>query len=102
MPDAAPDRLEITPRGPVDGRPRVPGSKSITNRALLLAALADGDSVLRGGLHSDDTVVMRQALDNVMFSHFIFPDPDDFADYLCEIFPTAARHRWCWGWCGFW
>ena len=63
MPDAAPDRLEITPRGPVDGRPRVPGSKSITNRALLLAALADGDSVLRGGLHSDDTVVMRQALD---------------------------------------
>lgn len=38
--------------------------------------------------------VMRQALDNVMFSHFIFPDPDDFADYLCEIFPTAARHRW--------
>jgi eukaryotic-like serine/threonine-protein kinase len=38
--------------------------------------------------------VMRQALDNVMFSHFIFPDPDDFADYLCEIFPSAARHRW--------
>ncbi len=63
MPNASPDRLEITPRGPIDGRPRVPGSKSITNRALLLAALADGESVLRGGLHSDDTVVMRQALD---------------------------------------
>lgn len=33
----------------------VPGSKSITNRALLLAALADGVSVLRGALFSDDS-----------------------------------------------
>jgi 3-phosphoshikimate 1-carboxyvinyltransferase len=41
---------------------RVPGSKSITNRALVLAALADGESVLRGVLHSDDTRHMRSAL----------------------------------------
>jgi 3-phosphoshikimate 1-carboxyvinyltransferase len=41
---------------------RVPGSKSITNRALVLAALADGESVLSGVLHSDDTRHMRGAL----------------------------------------
>lgn len=33
----------------------VPGSKSITNRALLLATLADGTSILRGALFSDDS-----------------------------------------------
>lgn len=41
---------------------RVPGSKSITNRALVLAALADGQSSLSGVLHSDDTRHMRSAL----------------------------------------
>jgi 3-phosphoshikimate 1-carboxyvinyltransferase len=40
----------------------VPGSKSITNRALLVAALADGASELRGALHSDDTRYMAEAL----------------------------------------
>ncbi|MEZ4281626.1 MAG: 3-phosphoshikimate 1-carboxyvinyltransferase [Myxococcota bacterium] len=57
-----PARLAIEPRGPLAGRVRVPGSKSITNRALLLAALAEGESVLEGGLESDDTIVMRRAL----------------------------------------
>ncbi|WP_437593303.1 3-phosphoshikimate 1-carboxyvinyltransferase [Sorangium sp. So ce1000] len=42
---------------------RVPGSKSITNRALVLAALADGESTLEGVLHSDDTRHMRSALE---------------------------------------
>ncbi|WP_437692545.1 3-phosphoshikimate 1-carboxyvinyltransferase [Sorangium sp. So ce176] len=42
---------------------RVPGSKSITNRALVLAALADGESTLDGVLHSDDTRHMRSALE---------------------------------------
>jgi 3-phosphoshikimate 1-carboxyvinyltransferase len=41
---------------------RVPGSKSITNRALVLAALAEGESTLSGVLHSDDTRHMRNAL----------------------------------------
>jgi 3-phosphoshikimate 1-carboxyvinyltransferase len=40
----------------------VPGSKSITNRALLIAALADGRSELRGALFSDDTRYMVAAL----------------------------------------
>ncbi|MFF8959627.1 3-phosphoshikimate 1-carboxyvinyltransferase [Streptomyces sp. NPDC014894] len=41
---------------------RIPGSKSITNRALLLAAAADGVSCLRAPLVSDDTVAFREAL----------------------------------------
>ena len=44
------------------GTLRLPGSKSISNRALLLAALASGDTVLEGLLDSDDTRVMREAL----------------------------------------
>ena len=62
-----PRRLAIETRGPLHGRGRVPvpGSKSITNRALLLAALADGESRLTGGLESDDTVVMRTALETL-------------------------------------
>jgi 3-phosphoshikimate 1-carboxyvinyltransferase len=42
---------------------RVPGSKSITNRALVLAALAEGESRLDGVLHSDDTRHMRNGLE---------------------------------------
>ncbi len=41
---------------------QVPGSKSVTNRALLLAALAPGTSRLQGGLEAEDTRWMRQAL----------------------------------------
>ena len=48
--------------GPVDGTVVIPGSKSITNRALLAAALADGPSELTGALHSDDTRYMAAAL----------------------------------------
>ena len=39
----------------------VPGSKSITNRALLIAALANGKSVLKGVLFSDDSRHFLQA-----------------------------------------
>ena len=47
---------------PVSGDIRPPGSKSITNRALILAALADGRSELTGVLHSQDTQVMLDSL----------------------------------------
>ncbi len=40
----------------------IPGSKSITNRALLIAALAEGQSLLKGMLMSDDTMVCGNAL----------------------------------------
>ncbi|MCO8169004.1 3-phosphoshikimate 1-carboxyvinyltransferase [Pseudomonas sp. 21LCFQ02] len=47
---------------PLTGRVSPPGSKSITNRALLLAGLAQGTSRLTGALKSDDTRVMSEAL----------------------------------------
>lgn len=57
------DTIAIEPLGvPVRGDVRVPGSKSITNRALLLAALADGPSMLVGALESDDTAIFAGAL----------------------------------------
>ncbi len=43
----------------------IPGSKSITNRALVLAALSEGTTVLQGVLHSDDTRYMRGALEKM-------------------------------------
>ncbi len=48
--------------GPIEGRIRPPGSKSITNRALVCAALARGTSRLTGVLDSQDTRVMVAAL----------------------------------------
>jgi 3-phosphoshikimate 1-carboxyvinyltransferase len=57
-----PDSLSLTPCGPVRGSIRPPGSKSITNRALVCAALAEGTSTLSGALDSEDTQVMIDSL----------------------------------------
>jgi 3-phosphoshikimate 1-carboxyvinyltransferase len=66
-----PDKLEIAPlTRPPSAAVRVPGSKSITNRALVLAALApnDGSNVwVRGALQSEDTEVMVAALQSLEF-----------------------------------
>ncbi len=59
----ADQKLTILPPGhPLEGRVSPPGSKSITNRALLLAGLAEGTSRLTGALKSDDTRYMADAL----------------------------------------
>ncbi|MBA3410701.1 MAG: 3-phosphoshikimate 1-carboxyvinyltransferase [Geodermatophilaceae bacterium] len=47
---------------PIDAAVSVPGSKSMTNRALILAALADGPSRIEAPLHARDTALMAQAL----------------------------------------
>ena len=54
--------LDIPALGAVHGSVRLPGSKSISNRVLLLAALCDGRTVVNDLLDSDDTRVMLQAL----------------------------------------
>jgi 3-phosphoshikimate 1-carboxyvinyltransferase len=51
-----------TARGPIEARVELPGSKSLTNRALVLAALADGPSVVRRALRSRDTELMAAGL----------------------------------------
>lgn len=47
--------LDIPLSEPIDAKIRIPGSKSLTNRAILIASLAEGTSRLSGVLHSDDT-----------------------------------------------
>ncbi len=58
-----PDEIEVKSLGhPVDATVRVPGSKSITNRALIVAALADGASEIENPLFSDDSYWLMDAL----------------------------------------
>lgn len=51
-----------TASAPVDADVSLPGSKSLTNRALILAALAESPSIIRGPLHARDTDLMAAAL----------------------------------------
>lgn len=58
-----PTAVRLVPvRGSLTGKIALPGSKSITNRVLLIAALAKGRSHISGALKSDDTKYMAQAL----------------------------------------
>jgi 3-phosphoshikimate 1-carboxyvinyltransferase len=62
------DILTLHPfRAPARGTVSVPGSKSINNRALLLAALAQGTSTLTGALDSDDTRIFASCLQALGF-----------------------------------
>jgi 3-phosphoshikimate 1-carboxyvinyltransferase len=56
------DVLSLAPIARAQGRVRLPGSKSISNRVLLLAALAQGETTLKGLLEADDTSIMIGAL----------------------------------------
>lgn len=60
--DHAPPWPAPRAREPVDLTVSLPGSKSITNRALILAAVAEGPSMISGALRSRDTLLMAQAL----------------------------------------
>src|SRR6476469_9636424 len=56
------DYLDLPPLISAGGEVRLPGSKSISNRVLLLAALSQGQTIVRDLLVSDDTAVMLAAL----------------------------------------
>ena len=56
------EEVAVQPIAPPDVAIRVPGSKSLTNRAMVCAALATGRSTLSGWLRSDDTEAMREGL----------------------------------------
>lgn len=63
LPDPLPDPYPVRPVArALDATVRVPGSKSITNRALVVAALAEGTSRLEGVLDADDTQAMLGCL----------------------------------------
>jgi 3-phosphoshikimate 1-carboxyvinyltransferase len=73
-----PDLIEIVPLpAPVKAEITVPGSKSITNRALVLAALANGTVTLEGALWSEDTQVMVECLHKLGFAVDVQPDPNE-------------------------
>jgi 3-phosphoshikimate 1-carboxyvinyltransferase len=76
-----PDLIEIVPlTKPVRAEITVPGSKSITNRALILAALANGEVTLEGALWSEDTQVMTDALVKLGFEVKVEKDPNEFCN----------------------
>ncbi|MBN2216072.1 MAG: 3-phosphoshikimate 1-carboxyvinyltransferase [Pirellulales bacterium] len=85
------DTIEIRPSGPVRGAIRPPGSKSITNRALVCAALAEGVSTLAGVLDSEDTRVMVSALGQLGLE--VSPDWKDASARVvgCAGRPTATE-----------
>ena len=76
---------------------RVPGSKSLTNRALIVAAMADGPSVLTGALDCEDTRVMVEALRRLGIA--VEHDPASAMIRVqgcggCD--PRADGRRWRW------
>lgn len=91
------ESLEIQPvLRPVTGEIRPPGSKSLTNRALILAALARGTSTLRGVLESVDTQVMRESLGRLGIS--VEPGPGDHTLIVQGCggkIPVGQADLWC-------
>jgi 3-phosphoshikimate 1-carboxyvinyltransferase len=81
-----PDLIEIVPLSAApEVEITVPGSKSITNRALILAALAEGEVTLEGALWSEDTQVMVEALQELGYSIEVQPDPGEAANRTIHV-----------------
>src|SRR5271154_7131528 len=83
---ALPELIEIVPIDkPVRAEITVPGSKSITNRALILAALADGEVTLKGALWSEDTQIMVECLQKLGFEIRIENDSAEFCNRTITV-----------------
>jgi 3-phosphoshikimate 1-carboxyvinyltransferase len=84
---ALPALIEMVPLAkPVRAEITVPGSKSITNRALILAALAEGEVTLKGALWSEDTQIMVACLKQLGFLVNVAPDPDEPCNRTITVF----------------
>jgi 3-phosphoshikimate 1-carboxyvinyltransferase len=87
-----PDLIEIIPlTKPVRAEITVPGSKSITNRALILAALAEGEVTLTGALWSEDTQVMVECLQELGFMVNVAPDPNEFCNRTITVYGQGGK-----------
>jgi 3-phosphoshikimate 1-carboxyvinyltransferase len=87
-----PDVIEIIPlERPVFAEITVPGSKSITNRALVLAALGVGESELRGALWSEDTQVMVECLRRLGFAVEVEADPVENCNRTIRVVGMGGR-----------
>jgi 3-phosphoshikimate 1-carboxyvinyltransferase len=81
-----PDIIEIIPLDkPVRAEITVPGSKSITNRAMILAALAEGDVTLKGALWSEDTEAMFACLQKLGFEIRQEADPAEPCNRIITV-----------------
>jgi 3-phosphoshikimate 1-carboxyvinyltransferase len=88
---ALPHLIEIVPLGmPVHAEITVPGSKSITNRALILGALGDGETTLRGALWSEDTRVMVNCLQELGYILNVAPDANEIGNRTLTIYGKGA------------
>lgn len=89
---ALPELIEIVPLDrPVRAEIAVPGSKSITNRALILAALGTGETTLPGALWSEDTQVMAAALRELGFAVNVAPDPREPGNRVITVGGQGGR-----------
>src|SRR5882672_1478213 len=87
LPMPLPDLIEIVPLDkPVRAEITVPGSKSITNRALILAALAEGEVTLEGALWSEDTQIMTECLQELGFMVDVRPDPNEACNRTITVY----------------
>jgi 3-phosphoshikimate 1-carboxyvinyltransferase len=87
-----PEVIEIVPLdAPVSAVITVPGSKSITNRALILAALAHRPITLRGALWSEDTQIMTAALQQLGFVIELEPDEKEFCNRTIRVRGLGGR-----------
>ncbi|MCC6231052.1 MAG: 3-phosphoshikimate 1-carboxyvinyltransferase [Verrucomicrobiales bacterium] len=81
-----PPLIEIVPpAAPLRGTITVPGSKSITNRALVLAALSSGVTRVTGALWSEDTQVMVECLGQLGYAVEVGQDPAESANRRLQI-----------------
>ena len=89
---AFPSRCQIVPlSAPVQAQITVPGSKSITNRALVLAALGPGKVTLTGALWSEDTQVMVDCLGRLGFAVAVAVDPFEPANRAITVVGRGGR-----------
>ena len=87
-----PDEIAMQPvAGPIRARVRPPGSKSITNRALVCAALAEGQSTLHGALDSEDTRVMIEGLQTLGIGVSVEERGEQLVVSGCQGKPPAKR-----------
>ena len=87
-----PDLIEVSPpRGQEESKVVLPGSKSLTNRALILAALARAPVVLRGALWSEDTQAMVECLERLGFGVVVADDPAEPANRTLTVQGAGGR-----------
>jgi 3-phosphoshikimate 1-carboxyvinyltransferase len=89
---ALPDLIEIVPLSqPMEAEVTVPGSKSITNRALVLAALGEDEITLEGALWSEDTQIMVECLQKLGFHLQVAPDPREECNRQIRVSGRGGR-----------